>query len=134
MAEVVSNLIAFSMTDAAISTAFGHRIWGNKIPDLPGGGAQPYPYARMRDISDAHNYAHGGPTGRKAMVQVDIYDDDEATAKTNARLFVDLLDGYKGVMSNLTAGMVKAHRGPGTWDGSNRQYWQIVEVEVMTND
>ena len=134
MAEIIPALILYYMNSTAIKTAFGNRIWGNKIPDLPGGGAQPYPYARMREISNAQNYSHGGYAGRRSLVQIDVYDADETNANTNSELLRAALDGYKGMIGGVDAGMVKARRGTGSWDPTVRNYWRILEVEVMTND
>lgn len=63
-----------------------------------------------------------------------MYDDDEAGANTNSELLRSILDGYKGMIGDVDAGMVKASLGPQSWDATIRNYWRIVELEIMTND
>jgi hypothetical protein len=135
MAEIVPAVIKHCANNAAITAAFGARIWGNKIPDLPGGGAHPFPYARMREISNAPKYTHQGRAGRGVLVQVDIYDANEINANTNAALIESVFDGYKGVMgATVDAGMIMVKSGTGSWNPETRSYWRIVELEILTND
>jgi hypothetical protein len=135
MTEIIPALIKHCGNDATITAAFGARIFGNLIPDLPGGGAQPYPYARMQEIATSNRYTHQGNSGRVVLVQIDVYDDDESGANANAELIRNLFDGYKGMIGGtVNAGMVKARRVSGTWNETARNFWRILEVQVSTND
>lgn len=134
MAEIIPALIAHLGQDTAIYAAFGRRIFGNRIPDVPSGTAQPYPYARMREISNTNRYTHNGYGGRATTVQIDVYDDDEAGANANSELLRAALDGWKGQMGAVGVGMMKAHRPNTNWNPEGRNYWRVVEVEILTND
>lgn len=134
MAEITPAMIAHYGQNAAIAAAFGTRIFGNRIPDVPGGTAWSYPYARIREISSTNRYSHSGNCGRTALVQIDVYDDDEAGADANAELLRAALDGYKGQMGAVSVGMAQARRRDANWNPEVRNYWRIVEVEILTND
>jgi len=134
MTEIIPAMIAHCMNNSAVKAAFGTRIYGNKINDVPGGGAQPFPYARMREIAPDQKYTHQGYAGRTVLVQVDVFDDDESGANTNSELIRFLFDAYKGMIGTVNAGMVKARRINQEWQPEDRNFIRIVEVEVSTND
>lgn len=129
MEEIVPALVTWFALNSAVSTAFARRITGNKVPD-----GQTYPYAKLKVIGNQHKYHMKGYSGRNALVQCDIFDDDEPGADANAEIIRNALDGYKGMIGNLDAGMVRARVLSGVWNPENRNYLRILEIEVDTND
>lgn len=134
MTEIIPAIILHCANNPTITAAFGYRIFGNTIPDLPGGGPQPFPYVRMREIATGNKYSHNGNSGRVVLVQMDVFDDDEIGANTNSEIIRAAFDGYKGMISTVNAGMVKARRVSGDWQGDDRSYIRILELEISTND
>lgn len=134
MIEIIPAIIKHCANNPTITAAFGSRIFGNTIPDLPGGGPQPFPNARMREIATGNIYAHTGNTGRTVLVQIDVFDDDEAGANANSEIIRAAFDGYRGMIGTVNAGMVKARRVSGDWQGEERSYIRILELEISTND
>jgi hypothetical protein len=135
MAEITSAIIAHCKNNATITAAFSTRIYGNKIPDIPDGSVQVFPYARMREITTGNQYHHGGTSGRVVLVQVDVFDDDESGANTNSELIRSAFDGYKGMIgSTINAGIVKSRRVSQEWMSEDRKFQRIIEISVSTND
>lgn len=134
MADVKVAIIKHLMLNTAVVAAFGNRIWADRIPDLAGGGPQPYPHARVWVVTSPQMYSHAGESGRTALVQVDVFDDDVAGGDANTEIIRAALSGYRGMMGTLNAGHVFVRSVAGSWDEVARNYRRIVEVEVGTND
>lgn len=131
MAEVKTAVIAFCKADSEILAMMGNRIHVDKIPDL-----EPYPHAELSLIANPTTAYHTkGRSGRIALVQVDLYGEDQATADSAANLLETKFDGYKGMMgANLYAGMTKARIITSTYNEETRKYKRILELEIRTND
>lgn len=134
MAELKQAMIAHLMADAAVFAAFANRVWADRIPDLPGGGPQPYPYARLRVITSPQKYSHQGESGRTPLAQIDVFDDDIASGDANAELIRRSLSGFKGQMGSVNVGRCFVDGPSGTWDETVRNYRRILEVSIGTND
>lgn len=134
MAELKQAMIAHLMADAAVFAAFANRVWADRIPDLPGGGPQPYPYARLRVITSPQKYSHQGESGRTPLVQIDVYDDDVAGGDVNSELIRKSFSGFKGQMGDVNVGHSFVNGPSGTWNETTRNYWRVLEVSFGTND
>lgn len=134
MGELKTGIIAHLTNDANVYAVFGNRIWADRIPDFPGGGSQPYPYARLRVITSPQSYSHQGESGRTPLVQIDVYDDDIAGGDANAELIRVSLSGFKGQMGSVNVGRCFVDGPSGTWDETTRNYRRILEVSIGTND
>jgi hypothetical protein len=85
-------------------------------------------------IGNDQRYHFQGESGRKVLVQFDIYDDDIAGADGNAELVRNVFSGYKGHMGNVNAGMVTAKLVSGEWNETARNFHRLIEIMVNTND
>jgi hypothetical protein len=132
--EAVPQVIAHIARSAEIVALLSTRVWGDKIPDNPAGGAQTYPYARAREISSAPRYTHTDQAGRVVIVQIDVYDDDQTGADALTELLRNYFNNYRGMIGSLNAGWVKAHKKSGVWEPGLRNYWRVLELEIKTND
>lgn len=133
MAEVKTSMIKHLMNTPAVFAAFANRIWADRIPDVPGGGAQPYPHARLFVVAAPRDYHYQGEGARQPLVQIDVFDDDVAGADTNADLIRAALSGFRGQMGSMNVGFVFVNAGPGTWDETTRNYRRILEARLATN-
>jgi hypothetical protein len=134
MAEIKQALITHLNNDPNVSAAYSNRIWADRVPDLPGGGPQPYPYALIRVIASQQSYSHQGEVGRTPLTQIDVFDDDISSGDTNAEIIRKSLSGFKGQMGNVYVGRCFVNGPSGTWDGTVRNYRRILEVSIGTND
>ena len=130
MAEVKTAIVKHLMNNALVKAAFGNRITVEKIPDN-----QTYPCAVLWTVTAPRSYTYQGPAGRMPLIQIDVFDDDQAGADANSLLIENTLSGYRGMLgSDLNAGFVSVNRGPDMWNPDERNYRRILEVTVRTND
>lgn len=128
--DIKTAVIAVCNSTPAIVTAFAKRITPDRIPDK-----QEYPHARVIQIGGDQRYSHQGESGRKCLVQIDVWHSD-SSVDTYAELLRSTFSGYKGNMgsSGSTAGMIKASLLSGNFDEITRKFKRIIELEIMTND
>jgi hypothetical protein len=130
MASVITAIIKHLMNNPDVKTAFGNRITAEKVPD-----GQSYPYAVLWMVTAPRSYTHQGAAARMPMVQLDVFDDDQAGADANSLLIENALSGYRGMLgSEISTGLVSVNRGPDMWNSDERNYRRILEVTVRTND
>ncbi|MFA5379175.1 MAG: hypothetical protein WC455_25695 [Dehalococcoidia bacterium] len=136
MDSVVKGIIKHLMNNADVYAAFANRITAEKIPDvkIPENPIK-YPCAVLWVVTAPRSYTHQGPAGRVPIVQIDVFDDDQAGADANSLLIENTLSGYRGMLgSEVNAGFVSVNRGPDMWNPDERNYRRILEVTVRTND
>jgi hypothetical protein len=130
MASVITAIIKHLMNNPDVKTAFGNRITAEKVPN-----GQTYPYAVLWLVTAPRSYTHQGAAARTPIVQIDVFDDDQAGADANSLLIENALSGYRGMLgSDINAGFVSVNRGPDMWNPDERNYRRILEVTVRTND
>ena len=134
MAEIKTAVIKHLMNNAAVFAAFGNRIWADRIPDVPGGGAQPYPYARLITVASPQTYHYLGEGPRNPVIQIDVFDSAVATADANTELIRAALSGFHGQMGSINVGFTFVNAGPGTWDETTRNFRRILEARLATNN
>lgn len=128
MAEIKTAVVAHCNQNAAIFAAFGNRITPDKIPDK-----QVLPHACVRQIGNDQRYHLKGEAGRKALIQIDVFDSSLTGADSNAELLRAAFSGFRGQMGAIDAGMVKANI-TGRWDEEARNFRRLIELEISTND
>ena len=109
--------------------AFANRITPDTLPS-----GQTYPCARVLQVGTDQRYHFKGESGRKALIQIDVYDDDLLGADANAEIVRAAFSGYKGMIGSIDAGMVKARIVSGSWNEVARNFHRILEIEISTND
>lgn len=129
MAEIKTAVITHCNQNAGIFTAFANRITPDKVPDK-----QPVPYAYVIQIGNDQRYHQKGTGGRKALIQINMFDSTLAGADANAELIRAAFAGYRGQMGAVDAGLVKAQILSGKWDEEARNYRRLIELEISTND
>jgi len=130
MAEIKQAVIAHLNNNADVFATFANRITAEKVPDN-----QAYPNGRVWLVTSPRQYHHGGQSGRKATVQIDIYAETQAEADDGAEEVMVSLSGYKGMLGDsVDAGYCFVNNISGTWNAEARNYHRILEVEIGTND
>lgn len=129
MAEIVTAVIAHCNNNSGVFGAFSHRITPDHIPD-----GQVYPHARVRNVGDNQMYHMLGESGRKSVIQVDIFDDDLSGVMANTELIRSAFSGFQGQMGAIKTGQVKAHIVDGNWNEDTHTHRRILELEIPTND
>lgn len=126
--SVDSNLRTLALQNAAVTTQIGSRFFINWIPEIQGG--MTYPCVRAQTITDPFARTHGGTYGGRALVQLDVFDNDEATCNIAADALTSWLDNYRGGMGayNVT---VQIKNRMGGWEEESRLFRRILEVEIL---
>lgn len=132
--EVIPQLLVFVGANPQIVEGCAQRIWGEKVPDKPGGGAWEYPQARFRDVTTDNQYHMKGLSARIVSIQIEVYDDQQGRADEITELFRDLFDTYNGMAGTLNIGRSTARVITREWNEERRCYWRVIAVEVKTND
>jgi hypothetical protein len=125
MADLETGLKALILQNNAVATAFGQRYYIDKIPD-----GVTYPVIRAQTINDAEQDTHSNTWGSRALIQVDIWDDDKAGCNTNAALVRGWLHRYTGAFSGGNA-TIKVRNAPSIPDPNTRLFRRILEVEIL---
>lgn len=126
MADLESSLRTLALQSPAVSTAFGVRFYWNKIPD-----GTSYPCARAQTISDIALDTHSNTWGGKALVQIDVFDDDKANCNTNAALIRSWLHRYNGALGASYNATIQVRNAPSGWDDEARLFRRILEVDIL---
>jgi hypothetical protein len=126
MADLETSLRALTLQNAPVAAALGPRYYMDKLPDEP-----TYPAPRAQTITDNPIDTHGGKAGGRATIQIDIFDDDKATANQTAELVRGWLHNYHGEIGSLYHGTIKARNMMSDWDEESRLFRRILEIEVL---
>ena len=117
MSDIPSSVRTFLRTDTGIKAAFGERIFVQFVPD-----GTTYPFAVIRTVSDPAFYTQDGESRRETIIQIDTFDDDIASAYTNAGLIRAEMTGYRGTVGSHTAGAVFVREQQDQWMSDARHF------------
>src|SRR5919106_4588543 len=98
MADLETALKSLALQNAAIASAFGQRYYIDKIPD-----GVTYPLLRAQTITDAEQDTHSTTWGSRALIQLDVWDDDKPNCNINTGLVRAWLHRYKGAFGSGNA-------------------------------
>lgn len=123
--SVESNLRTLTLQNAAIVALIGSRFHIDHIPDTA-----TYPLVRAQLITDPFSRTHSGTFGGRALVQLDVFDDDQSGRDAASDALIAWLDNYNGAMGSYNVTIqVKDRRG--NWEAESRLYRRLLEVEIL---
>jgi hypothetical protein len=122
---VDTSLRTLTLQNAAVSAAIGTRYHIDRLPDNV-----TYPCVRAQTIADPSTRSHGGTFGGRALVQLDIYDDDPATRDTAATAIIGWLDNYRGALGSYNVTIQVRNRLP-SWEPEARLFRALLEIEIL---
>lgn len=125
MADMETALRALVLQNAAIVAVFGQRYYIDRIPDNV-----TYPLMRAQTVNDAEQDTHENIWGTKAMIQLDIWDDDKAGCNTSAALVRNWLHRYHGGFATGNA-IIKVRNAPSVPDPETKMFRRILEVSIL---
>lgn len=117
------------MQNTTVTALFDHRITGDDVPD-----GQSYPYAYLWEVTSPQNYSHQGESGRVALVQCDVVSDTIIGADEAKRTIKTALDGYRGMMGEVSVGYCFVSTASVPKDPDQKAYRRILEITLATND
>jgi len=117
------------MLNSTVTALFGHRITGDDVPV-----GQEYPYAYLWEVTSPRQYHHKGESGRIALVQCDVVDDDSAGVDLAKRTIIDALTGYKGMMGEVSVGYCFVNTASVPKDPEQQAYRRVLEINIATNN
>ncbi len=134
MAELESNLRTFLRSKSGVTTIFGAsavcRIYIDRKDEAI---TTTYPFAIIRTVQEAPDYAHDGALPDKGVYQIDVYSDSKATANSGTTAIRAELTGYKGSMSSVTAGSSFIVNTRGDYDPDSRVFRRSTDVQIGQN-
>lgn len=134
MAELESSLRTFLCGKAGVTAIFGAtavcRIavdrWDPRLDTV-------YPYAIIRTVSEAPDYAHDGALPDTGVYQIDVYSDSKTTANSGTTAIRDELSGFSGTMDASTVGHSFVVNTRGDFDPASRVFRRSTDVEIGQN-
>lgn len=126
--SVDSNLRTLALTNAAVVAQISNRYFIDRIPEISGG--MTYPCVRAQLITDPFARTHSGTYGGRALVQLDVFDDDQINCSTAADALVAWLDNYHGGMGNYNV-TIQVRNRQGFWEPDSRLFRRLLEVEIL---
>lgn len=133
MADFESSLRTYLIGLAAIKTAFGStntRIYIDRIDESI---TPSYPFAIIRTVSEAMQYAHDGELKDDELIQIDVYSTSKSTANSGAAAIKTALSGYSGTMGSVTAGSSFVVSVRGQYVPENRTFYRSMDVQIGLN-
>jgi hypothetical protein len=129
MTELIPSILAHLNQRSDVTDTFGYRLTGDKIPD-----EQDYPHGRLWIVSTPYQYHLLGESGRRALVQIDLFGETQASLDAGVSAIRSALSGYRGMMGDIDVGYCFIRNLMGNWDVNTRKYHRVLEVEFATND
>lgn len=123
--SVDSNLRTLALTNAGIVAQINNRYHIDRIPDTA-----TYPLVRSQLIADPFQRTHSGTFGGRALVQLDVYDDDQTNCTAAADAIVAWLDNYNGAMSGYHV-TIQVRNRQGFWEPDSRLFRRLLELEIL---
>lgn len=123
--SIESNLRTLALQNAAVVAQIGSRFHIDHIPETA-----TYPLVRAQIIADPFNRTHGGTFGGRALVQLDVFDDDPTNCNAAADALIAWLDNYNGGMGNNNV-TIQVKSRVGNWEADSRLYRRLLEVEIL---
>jgi len=128
MAEIKTNLRTFLVAQTAVTAIFSTRIYVDHIP--PGAAL---PHARITSIVEPHAYTMDNKPTRRALLQIDIFDDSVVDCITARDAIKDALSGYSGAIGDINAGFVFVNDVRPQWNTDTDKPREILEVRIGTS-
>lgn len=125
MADIETGLRALVLQNPAVVTAFGNRYYIDRIPDNV-----TYPLMRAQTINDAEQDTHESTFGTRALIQLDVWDDDKAGCNTNTSIVRDWLHRYRGAYGTGNA-TIKVRNVPSVPDPETKIFRRILELDII---
>ena len=125
MADIETGLRALVLINANVTAVFGQRYYIDHIPD----GAT-YPLIRAQTITDRDEDTHETSWGTRAMIQLDIWDDDKAGCNTSTAIVRQWLHRYKGGGGSGNA-IIKIQNAPSIPDPDTKAFRRTLEVNIL---
>lgn len=117
MSDIPSSVRTYLLTDTAVKTAFGARIYVQHVPDNV-----TYPFAVIRMVSDPAFYTQDGESRRETILQIETYDDDISNAYSNSLLIRAALTGHRGTVGGYTVGAIFVREMQDQWMSDARHF------------
>ena len=135
MAELESNLRTYLCGRSGVTDIFGAtsvcRIFvdRNTLPDDP----PIFPYAIIRTVAEAPDYAHDGPLPATGLYQIDVYSDVKTTVNSGTTAIRTELSGFSGAMESITVGASFVRDTRGGFDPDTRTFRRSTDFEISQN-
>lgn len=123
--SIESNLRTLTLQNAAVVAQIGSRFHIDHIPDTA-----TYPLVLAQIIADPFSRTHSGTIGGRALVQLDVYDNDQTNCNAAGDALIAWLDNYNGAMGNYNV-TIQVKSRVGNWDVDSRLYRRLLEVEIL---
>jgi len=111
-----------------VTAIFSTRIYVDHIP--PGAAL---PHARITSIVEPHAYTMDNKPTRRALLQIDIFDDSVVDCITARDAIKNALSGHSGTMGSITAGFVFVNDVRAQWNTDTDNPREILEVRIGTS-
>ena len=134
MAEIEESLQTYLCKQAGVTAIFGAtascRIHvDRRDPAL----TTAYPYAIIRTVTEAPDYAHDGALPDTGVYQIDVYSDSKTTANSGTTAIRAELTGFSGAMESSTVGHSFIVNTRGDFDPATRTFRRLTDVEIAQN-
>lgn len=129
MADLEESLLSFLIALAGVKTVFGTpaRIYVDRIDPKT---TPEYPFAIIRTVQEAPEYAHDGALKDRGIYQIDVYSTSKTTANSGTAAIRTELTGYSGTMGSVTAGSSFIINTRGGWDPDGRVFRRSTDVQI----
>jgi len=121
-----TSLRTLTLQNAAVVTAIGSRYHIDNLPD-----SVSYPCVRAQTITDPSLRSHVGTFGGRELVQLDVWDDDQANRDAATDALVAWLDNYRGAMGSWNV-TIQVRNKPRSWEAESRLYRCMIELEIQS--
>lgn len=133
MADIEANIITFLSAQAGVQAIFGSspsRIYvERKDPAI----TTTYPYAILRTVTQAPDYAHDGSLPDSGLYQIDVYSDSKPTVNSGEAAISAELSGYSGSMGTATVGASFIEDVRGDFEPDDQNFRRSIDVSITQN-
>lgn len=134
MAELEESLRTYLCAQSGVTAIFGAtadcRIFVDRSdPTNP----TLYPFAIIRTVQEAPDYAHDGALPDTGTYQIDVYSDSKTTVNSGTTAIRTELSGFSGAMNGITVGHSFIVNTRGGFDPDARIFRRSTDVEIGQN-
>jgi hypothetical protein len=134
VADIETSLKAYLCAQAGVTAIFGAtascRIYVDRKDEAADNTS---PFAIIRTVAEAPDYAHDGALPDTGLYQIDVYSDSKTTANSGAAAIKTELSGLTGTMSAVTVGHCFVTDTRGEWDEESRTFKRSTDYEIGQN-
>lgn len=123
--DIETALRSLTLQNPAIAAAFAQRYYIDRIPDTV-----TYPLIRAITVADPQLDTHTSNIGGRALIQIEIWDDDKQGCNVNAQKVRDWLHRYAGAFGSGNA-TIKINNAPSVPDPDTRLFRKILEADIL---